>query len=202
MEQATARDAQIAQPNESPTDNPGGPHHDVMHGDHVVEAASQESTDRAREARDAQQAANVHAESASANVTPPPLPIADFEPDRRAGFSPHIPNPATPFRTVQRELPYARPTPTRSQPEPRAPRDFEQTIGLKWAGWIGAIVLVIGASSLADTVAIFSDAPFKEGELEIRQIFETADYEPVIKTDQGRALLAAEDEFRQGSTTA
>jgi hypothetical protein len=61
---------------------------------------------------------------------------------------------------------------------------------------------IVQAKSLAETVAIFSDAPFKEGELEIRQIFESADFEPVIKTDEGRAMLAAEDEFRKGSTTA
>lgn len=61
---------------------------------------------------------------------------------------------------------------------------------------------IVQTKSLADTVEIFSDAPFKEGELEIRQIFESADFEPVIKTDEGRAMLAAEDEFRKGSTTA
>ena len=58
---------------------------------------------------------------------------------------------------------------------------------------------IVQTKSLAETVAIFSDAPFKEGELEIRQIFESADFAPVIKTDEGRAMLAAEDEFRNRS---
>ena len=57
---------------------------------------------------------------------------------------------------------------------------------------------IVQTKSLAETVAIFSDAPFKEGELEIRQIFESADFAPV-KTDEGRAMLAAEDEFRNRS---
>lgn len=44
-------------------------------------------------------------------------------------------------------LPYAPPKSTRAPAkESRAPRQLEQTIGLKWAGWIGAVVLVIGAA--------------------------------------------------------
>ena len=58
---------------------------------------------------------------------------------------------------------------------------------------------MIQAGSLAEALDLFADAPFKEGELEFRQIFESADFDPVIKTDEGRAMLAAEDEFRKRS---
>jgi len=56
---------------------------------------------------------------------------------------------------------------------------------------------IVETKSLAETVEIFSGAPFQEGELEIRQIFESEDFAPVIKTEEGRAMLAAEDEFRK-----
>lgn len=58
---------------------------------------------------------------------------------------------------------------------------------------------IIQATSLAEAVDLFKDAPFKEGELEFRQVFESPDFEPVLKTDEGRAVLAAEDEFRKRS---
>jgi hypothetical protein len=38
-------------------------------------------------------------------------------------------------------------------------------------------------------------APFEHTEVEIRQVFESADFD--VKTDAGRATLAAEDEFRR-----
>lgn len=58
---------------------------------------------------------------------------------------------------------------------------------------------IVQTRSLAETINLFSAAPFKEGELEIRQVVESADFDPVIKTDEGRAMLAAEDEFRKRS---
>lgn len=64
-------------------------------------------------------------------VTPPPLvregPVI---------ASPPIASPVAPA------LPYARPVNPTAAPE----SEFEKTIGLKWAGWAGAIVFVIGAA--------------------------------------------------------
>ena len=38
-------------------------------------------------------------------------------------------------------------------------------------------------------------------EVEIRQVFDAADFEPVIRTEEGRATLAAEEEFRKRTGT-
>jgi hypothetical protein len=38
-------------------------------------------------------------------------------------------------------------------------------------------------------------------EVEIRQVFDAADFEPVIKTEEGRAAMAAEEEFRKRTGT-
>jgi hypothetical protein len=58
---------------------------------------------------------------------------------------------------------------------------------------------MVQMKSWAEVVEWFSRAPFTDDEeLEIRQVFESSDFEPVIKTDAGRAVLAAEDEFRKG----
>lgn len=67
--------------------------------------------------------------AAPAPTGPPPLPAQPAVP------APYAVTPATP-------LPYATPI-----PRPAAFREgtLEQTIGLKWAGWIGALVVVIGA---------------------------------------------------------
>ena len=51
--------------------------------------------------------------------------------------------------------------------------------------------------SMDECVAWFKRCPPDVGEIEIRQVFDSADFEPVIKTDAGRALLEAEDEFRK-----
>ena len=56
---------------------------------------------------------------------------------------------------------------------------------------------IVQMKSLDECIAWFKRAPFKQEEIEIRQVFESADSEPVIKTDAGRALLEAEDEFRK-----
>lgn len=58
---------------------------------------------------------------------------------------------------------------------------------------------IVQAGSLTEALDLFADAPFKEGELEFRQVFESPDFDSVIKTDAGRAMLAAEDEFRKRS---
>jgi hypothetical protein len=57
---------------------------------------------------------------------------------------------------------------------------------------------MVQMKSWAEAVEWFSRAPFTDEEIEIRQVFESEDFEPVIKTDAGRAVLAAEDEFRKG----
>ena len=56
---------------------------------------------------------------------------------------------------------------------------------------------LVQMKSMAEAKEWFSRAPFRDGEIEIRQVFESADFEPVIKTDAGRELLAKEDEFRK-----
>ncbi len=56
---------------------------------------------------------------------------------------------------------------------------------------------LVQMKSMAEAKEWFSRAPFKDGEIEIRQVFESEDFEPVIETDAGRAVLAAEDEFRK-----
>ena len=56
---------------------------------------------------------------------------------------------------------------------------------------------IVQMKSLDECVAWFKRAPFQGEEIEIRQVFESADFEPVIKTDAGRAVLEAEDEFRK-----
>jgi hypothetical protein len=56
---------------------------------------------------------------------------------------------------------------------------------------------IVQMKSMAEAKEWFSRAPFRGGEIEIRQVFESADFEPVIKTDAGREVLAKEDEFRK-----
>ena len=56
---------------------------------------------------------------------------------------------------------------------------------------------LVQMKSLAEAKEWFSRAPFREGEIEIRQVFESQDFEPVIKTDAGREVLAKEDEWRK-----
>jgi hypothetical protein len=58
---------------------------------------------------------------------------------------------------------------------------------------------IVQMKSLDECIAWFRRAPFRDEEIEIRQVFDSADFEPVIKTDAGRAVLEAEDEFRKRS---
>lgn len=46
-----------------------------------------------------------------------------------------------------------------------------------------------------EAIAWLKRAPFENTEVEIRQVFESADFD--MKTDEGKALLAAEDDFRR-----
>ena len=48
-----------------------------------------------------------------------------------------------------------------------------------------------------EAIEWFSRCPPDVGEIEIRQVFDAADFEPVISTDEGRAAMAAEEQFRQ-----
>ena len=69
-----------------------------------------------------------------ANVLPPPLPVEAPLPVHRPATETKLdPIPVIPAH----EAPAA--------PGPAEQTELEQTIGLKWAGWIGAIVVVIGA---------------------------------------------------------
>ena len=56
---------------------------------------------------------------------------------------------------------------------------------------------MVQMKSMDECVAWFKRCPPGVGEIEIRQVFESADFEPVIKTDAGRALLAAEEVLRK-----
>ena len=56
---------------------------------------------------------------------------------------------------------------------------------------------LVQMKSMAEAKEWFSRAPFKDGEIEIRQVFESEDFAPVIETDAGREVLAKEDEFRR-----
>ena len=58
---------------------------------------------------------------------------------------------------------------------------------------------MVQMKSIDECVAWFKRCPPTVGEIEIRQVFDSADFEPVIKTDAGRAVLEAEDEFRKRS---
>jgi len=62
-------------------------------------------------------------------IAPPPIPAAPRPVPLQAPVTPQIVHPVPP-------------------PIPRSahPHKIEQTIGLKWTGWVGAIVLVIGAA--------------------------------------------------------
>jgi hypothetical protein len=61
---------------------------------------------------------------------------------------------------------------------------------------------VIQVKSKAEAVAWASRVPFERGEIEVRQVSEAADFEPVIKTEAGRQVLAAEAAFQIKQTKA
>jgi hypothetical protein len=51
--------------------------------------------------------------------------------------------------------------------------------------------------SKAEAVKVFSRCPPQVGAIDIRPLYESADFDPVLKTEAGRALLKDEDEFRE-----
>src|SRR5262245_59243336 len=71
--------------------------------------------------------------------TPPPSPPLPSPPRHRGEQvkPPPLPSP------VSRPPPLA-PTPPQPVIPVRAPGTLEEQVGLKWAGWVGAIVVVIG----------------------------------------------------------
>jgi len=63
---------------------------------------------------------------------------------------------------------------------------------------------MVQMKSKAECIEWFSRCPCvpgQEGILEIRRVFDTADFEPMIKTEEGRAVLEAEQEFRKRTNT-
>ncbi|MES2305763.1 MAG: YciI family protein [Gemmatimonadota bacterium] len=56
---------------------------------------------------------------------------------------------------------------------------------------------MVQAKSKDEVIELFKRCPPDVGELEIRQVFDSADFEPVIKTDAGRAVLEREEELRK-----
>ena len=57
---------------------------------------------------------------------------------------------------------------------------------------------MIQAKSKQEAIEWFLRCP---AEVEIRQVFDAADFEPVIKTAEGRAVMDAEAEFRKRTNT-
>lgn len=55
---------------------------------------------------------------------------------------------------------------------------------------------ILQTKSLADVLEWVKKVPFQEGEIEVRQIAEAEDFEPVIKTQEGVETLAKEAAFR------
>jgi uncharacterized membrane protein len=94
-----------------------------------------------------------------APVTPPPPPLA--APPRAAEVSvvrvprsvvtpriapePQLKPAPTQAKPIIPPMPVLHYQPTPAPPPPPNQTEIEQTIGLRWAGWVGAVVLVIGA---------------------------------------------------------
>jgi hypothetical protein len=58
---------------------------------------------------------------------------------------------------------------------------------------------IVQAKSKDEVIELFRGCPPSVGEIEIRQVFESPDFEPVIKSQAGRELLRKEDEFRNAN---
>jgi hypothetical protein len=56
---------------------------------------------------------------------------------------------------------------------------------------------MVQAKSLEEAIERFKHCPRGVGVLEIRQVFDASDFEPSIKTEAGRAVIDAENEFRR-----
>jgi hypothetical protein len=55
---------------------------------------------------------------------------------------------------------------------------------------------MVQVKSRAEAIEWFSRCPSAVGEIELRQVFDASDFEPVIQTEAGRAVMEAEQEFR------
>ena len=55
---------------------------------------------------------------------------------------------------------------------------------------------MVQVKSIAEAIEWFKRCPPNVGEIEVRQVFDAADFAPAITTDEGRATLTAEEEFR------
>ena len=55
---------------------------------------------------------------------------------------------------------------------------------------------MVQVQSKEEAIEWFSRCPHEVGELELRQVFDAADFAPAIETEAGRATMAAEAEFR------
>lgn len=58
---------------------------------------------------------------------------------------------------------------------------------------------MVQVKSKAEAIEWFKRCPPDVGEIEVRQVFDAADFAPAITTDEGRATLTAEEEFRNQS---
>lgn len=56
---------------------------------------------------------------------------------------------------------------------------------------------MVQVKSKEECIEWFKRCPGGTGTIEIRQVFDSADFEPIIETEAGRAVLAAEDAFRK-----
>jgi hypothetical protein len=72
---------------------------------------------------------------------------------------------------------------------------FSETKELVGGFWL------IQVKSKEEAIEWFSRCPCEVGELEIRQVFETEDFAAAVNTDECRAILEAELEFRKRSNT-
>jgi len=60
---------------------------------------------------------------------------------------------------------------------------------------------MIKVASREEAIERFSRCPALCGEIEFRQIFEAEDFEPVVRTEAGRAMLQAEKDLRDKQAT-
>ena len=60
---------------------------------------------------------------------------------------------------------------------------------------------MVQVKSKAEAIEWFKRCPADVGEIEVRQVFDAEDFAPVISTEEGRATLAADEEFRRQSKT-
>lgn len=58
---------------------------------------------------------------------------------------------------------------------------------------------IIQAKSKEEAIERFRSCPSEVGEIELRQLYDAADFEPVVHTEAGRAVLEAEEAFRNRS---